>query len=68
MELRAEEISQIIKQLTAAHYDKKIEVAETGTVLQVGDGIAALMASRTRWPVSLSVRQRRARLGAQPSI
>src|SRR5690349_4952912 len=39
MELRAEEISQIIKQ-RINDYDRKIEVAETGTVLQVGDGIA----------------------------
>jgi F-type H+-transporting ATPase subunit alpha len=39
MELRADEISQIIKQ-KISDYDRKIEVAETGTVLQVGDGIA----------------------------
>jgi len=39
MELRADEISQIIKQ-RINDYDKKVEVAETGTVLQVGDGIA----------------------------
>ncbi|HDL07967.1 MAG TPA: F0F1 ATP synthase subunit alpha [Desulfobacteraceae bacterium] len=39
MELRAEEISQIIKgQIT--DYDKKVELSETGTVLSVGDGIA----------------------------
>ena len=39
MELRAEEISQIIKE-QIADYDKKIELSETGTVLSVGDGIA----------------------------
>ncbi len=39
MELRAEEISQIIKdQIT--DYDKKVELSETGIVLSVGDGIA----------------------------
>ena len=39
MELRAEEISQIIKQ-RISDYDRKVEVQETGTVLSVGDGIA----------------------------
>ncbi|MBW1984037.1 MAG: F0F1 ATP synthase subunit alpha [Deltaproteobacteria bacterium] len=39
MELRAEEISQIIKG-QIADYDKKVELSETGTVLSVGDGIA----------------------------
>ncbi len=39
MQLRAEEISQIIKQQIAS-YDKQIDVVETGTVLTVGDGIA----------------------------
>ncbi len=39
MELRAEEISQIIKdQIT--DYGKKVELSETGVVLSVGDGIA----------------------------
>ncbi|MCC7537335.1 MAG: F0F1 ATP synthase subunit alpha [Deltaproteobacteria bacterium] len=39
MQLRAEEISEIIrKQITS--FDKKVEVTETGTVLTVGDGIA----------------------------
>jgi len=41
MELRAEEISQIIKdQIT--DYDKKVELSETGIVLSVGDGIARI--------------------------
>jgi F-type H+-transporting ATPase subunit alpha len=41
MQLRAEEISQIIKQQIAG-YDKAVEVVETGTVLTVGDGIARI--------------------------
>lgn len=41
MELRAEEISQIIKD-QIANYDKKVEISETGTVLTVGDGIARI--------------------------
>jgi F-type H+/Na+-transporting ATPase subunit alpha len=39
MQLRAEEISQIIKKQIAS-YEKTVEVTETGTVLTVGDGIA----------------------------
>ena len=39
MELRAEEISQIIKE-QITEYDKKVELSETGVVLSVGDGIA----------------------------
>lgn len=39
MQLRAEEISRIIKSQIAS-YDKTVDVLETGTVLQVGDGIA----------------------------
>ncbi|MET0342001.1 MAG: F0F1 ATP synthase subunit alpha, partial [Polyangiales bacterium] len=39
MQLRAEEISQIIKKQIAS-YEKTVEVLETGTVLTVGDGIA----------------------------
>ena len=41
MELRAEEISQIIKD-QIENYDKKVEVNETGTILTVGDGIARI--------------------------
>ncbi len=41
MQLRAEEISQIIKKQIAS-YEKAVEVMETGTVLSVGDGIARL--------------------------
>ncbi len=39
MELRAEEISQIIKD-QIKDYEKKVELSETGVVLSVGDGIA----------------------------
>ncbi|MBF0474362.1 MAG: F0F1 ATP synthase subunit alpha [Deltaproteobacteria bacterium] len=39
MEIKAEEISQIIRG-QIKDYDKKVEVSETGTVLSVGDGIA----------------------------
>jgi F-type H+-transporting ATPase subunit alpha len=39
MEIRAEEISQIIKE-QIKDYDKKVDLSETGTVLSVGDGIA----------------------------
>jgi F-type H+-transporting ATPase subunit alpha len=39
MQLRAEEISQIIKKQISS-YEKTVEVTETGTVLTVGDGIA----------------------------
>ncbi|MBW2252802.1 MAG: F0F1 ATP synthase subunit alpha [Deltaproteobacteria bacterium] len=39
MELKAEEISQIIKE-QISDYDKKVELSETGVVLSVGDGIA----------------------------
>jgi len=41
MELRAEEISQIIKE-QIQNYEKKVEVSETGTILTVGDGIARI--------------------------
>jgi F-type H+-transporting ATPase subunit alpha len=39
MEIRAEEISSIIKK-QIKDYGKRVEVSETGTVLSVGDGIA----------------------------
>ena len=38
-EIRAAEISEIIRK-EIQEYDRKVEVAETGTVLSVGDGIA----------------------------
>jgi F-type H+-transporting ATPase subunit alpha len=39
MEIRAEEISQIIRG-QIKDYQKKVEMSETGTVLSVGDGVA----------------------------
>ncbi len=39
MEIRAEEISRVIRD-QIKDYEKKVEVSETGTVLSVGDGIA----------------------------
>ncbi|MDY6823394.1 MAG: F0F1 ATP synthase subunit alpha [Thermodesulfobacteriota bacterium] len=39
MEIRSEEISQIIKE-QIKDFDKKVELSETGVVLSVGDGIA----------------------------
>jgi F-type H+-transporting ATPase subunit alpha len=39
MEIKAEEISQIIRK-QIEEYDQKVAVMETGTVLMVGDGIA----------------------------
>jgi F-type H+-transporting ATPase subunit alpha len=39
MDIRAEEISDIIRQ-QIRDYDKRVEVTETGTVLTAGDGIA----------------------------
>jgi F-type H+-transporting ATPase subunit alpha len=41
MKLRAEEITQIIKK-QLADFEAKLDVAETGTVLTVGDGIAKI--------------------------
>ena len=39
MEIRAEEISQVIRS-QIKDYEKKVEMSETGTVLSVGDGVA----------------------------
>jgi len=39
MQIRAEEISRVLKE-QIQNYNKKIEVSETGTVLTVGDGVA----------------------------
>jgi F-type H+-transporting ATPase subunit alpha len=41
MEVKAEEISRIIREQIEG-YDRKIEVSETGTVISVGDGIARI--------------------------
>ena len=42
MEIRAEEISQVIRE-QIKDYEKKMEVSETGTVLSVGDGVASIL-------------------------
>ncbi len=39
MQIRADEISQIIRQ-QIDDYEKKVEISETGSILSVGDGIA----------------------------
>ena len=41
MDIRADEISQILKE-QIKNYDAKVSVAETGTILSVGDGIARI--------------------------
>ncbi len=41
MDIRAEEISQILKQ-QIKNYDARVAISETGTVLSVGDGIARI--------------------------
>ena len=41
MEIRAEEISEIIKG-QIKDYEKKVEISETGIVLSVGDGVAKI--------------------------
>ena len=41
MQLKAEEISQIIRE-QITDYEKKVELSETGVVLSVGDGIARI--------------------------
>ena len=41
MEIRAEEISEIIKKQIKG-YGKDVEIAETGTIISVGDGIARI--------------------------
>ncbi len=41
MQIRAEEISQIIRK-RIEEFDKEVQIAETGTVLNVGDGVAKI--------------------------
>ena len=41
MEIRADEISQIIRK-RIEEFDKEVQIAETGTVLSVGDGVASV--------------------------
>jgi F-type H+-transporting ATPase subunit alpha len=41
IQIRADEISRVLKE-QIQNYDKKVEVAETGSVLSVGDGVARI--------------------------
>ncbi|MBN2223222.1 MAG: F0F1 ATP synthase subunit alpha [Deltaproteobacteria bacterium] len=41
MEIRAEEISSILKK-QIKEYEKRLEISETGTILYIGDGIARI--------------------------
>src|SRR3989304_10071751 len=41
MDIRADEISQILKQ-QIKDYESRVTVSETGTILSVGDGIARI--------------------------
>ena len=45
MQLRAEEISKIIRDQIKG-YEKEVDVAETGTILSIGDGIARIYGLR----------------------
>ena len=54
MEIRPAEISEILKKQIAS-FDTEADVAETGQVLSVGDGIARVStACRTSWPARWS--------------
>ena len=41
MDIRADEISQILKQ-QIRDYESRVTISETGTILSVGDGIARI--------------------------
>ena len=41
MDIRADEISQILKQ-QIQNYESRVAVSETGTILSVSDGIARI--------------------------
>ena len=66
MEIRADEISRIIREQVQG-YDASLSVQETGTVLTVGDGIARIdgLANAMAGEL-LAVPQRRSRHGPQP--
>ena len=62
MEIRAAEISEVIKQ-QIADYNRELEVRETGVVLSCGDGIARIYgldkaAAGELWPFSSTSFQR----------
>ena len=48
MGIRAEEISSLIK-TQIERYKSQIEVADVGTVIQVGDGIARVYGLKGQW-------------------
>ena len=51
MEIRAEEISEIIRK-QIKEYGKEVEVSETGTIISIGDGIARIHGLAGPWPAS----------------
>lgn len=51
MNLRPEEISSVIK-AQIKEYESKLQVEDTGTVIQVGDGIARVTALKNVWLAS----------------
>lgn len=51
MGIRAEEISSLIK-TQIERYQSEIEVADVGSVIQVGDGIARVYGLERLWPVN----------------
>ena len=51
MNITAEEISRIIREQIGG-FAADVDVAEVGTVLSVGDGIARVEGSIARWPAS----------------
>ena len=48
MDIRADEISKIIKEQLGG-YTLDVDTAEVGTVVSVGDGIAQIHGSMARW-------------------
>lgn len=53
MEIRAEEISEIIRK-QIKEYGSEVEVAETGTIISIGDGIARIHGLDKPWQASFS--------------
>jgi len=51
MQIKAEEISSIIRDQVKS-FEKQVDVAEVGSVLQVGDSIAKSTGWMGRWPAS----------------
>ena len=53
MDIKAEEISKIIREQIGS-FAVDVDVAEVGTIVSIGDGIARSMAWKTRWPARCS--------------